>query len=99
MASEGSKLRSRNTAPVIIMIAISAPGSLLEILGVRMMIASEANATPTVGRSILSRLLKYTPHFEMKSPGRSRRPMPRKSFTCVDRIVRAIPAVNPTTMG
>ena len=58
-------------------------------------------ATPTaaVHRCAEERCWKYTAHLDRKSAGTSRKPSPKKSPTCVVKIVKAIPLVNPITMG
>ncbi len=81
------------------MIDISAPGSFLDMRGVAMMISREAMPTPSVTQSVCCRWLRYTPHLGRNSLGTSLSPSPRKSLICVEKMVSAMPAVKPTTMG
>ena len=99
ISSPGIMDLRKATPAVTITMASSAPGRRLEILGVKMIIARENRATQSVGMSIWSKFRRYTPHLPVKSPGRFFRPRPKKSLICVDRMVRAIPAVKPTTIG
>ena len=79
--------------------AISAPGSFFDTLGAKIIISSDTAAVARAGSDMLPRLLKYIPHLGMNWPGISRRPRPKKSLIWVEKMVRAIPAVNPTTIG
>ena len=95
----GNSSPSSQARAVTAIMAISAPGSFLEMRGVAMMMASDTSAVATVGREMALRLVRYMPHLGMKDAGISRRPSPRKSLTWVENMVSAIPAVKPTTTG
>ena len=80
--------------------AVSEPGSFFDTFGTMMIISSEMSATKRVGRCTPPKWLMYTPHLPMKSPGIfSVMVRPKKSGICVEKIVRAMPAVKPTTIG
>ncbi len=98
-ASHGHESLSRATMAVTIMMASSAPGSFLLTLGARVMIRSDTTPTARVGRSMLPRLDRYMPHLGMNSLGTPVSPRPKKSLIWVEKMVSAIPAVNPTTIG
>ena len=61
--------------------------------------SSEMMAVAEVAMSILPMLRRYIPHLGRNSLGMSRNPRPRKSLIWVEKIVNAMPAVNPTTIG
>ena len=81
------------------MMASSAPGSFLDMRGVSTITSSDTRPVTSVTGSMRPRLVSSIPHLGRNCPGRSRRPRPRKSLTWVVKMVRAIPAVKPTTMG
>ena len=84
---------------VTMMMDMSAPGRRRDISGVTTIIDRVTIPTARVIQSILPRLERYMAHFGKNSPGMFLRPNPRKSLICVEKMVRAIPAVNPTTIG
>ena len=95
----GISLLSSHAANVITIMETSAPGMRLEIFGINIIIRREITPTAVVCQSMAEKLRKYAPHLGMNAAGRSFRPRPRKSFIWVEKMVSAIPAVNPTTIG
>ncbi len=91
---------SAQTTAVTTTIAVSAPGSLCEILGVKMIRSIEPRPTRVVARLRVPKCEIYTSHLPRKSPGIfSLMVSPKKSGIWVEKMVRAIPAVKPTTIG
>ena len=68
-------------------------------IGHEAMSATLTIPTAALHGSMLPMLYMYAPHFSMKSAGTLSKCIPRRSFTCVVKIVMAIPLVNPTTIG
>ena len=88
-----------HAAAVTMMMASRAPGRRLEMRGVSVMMSSDTTEVHSAGSETLSKLVKYMPHLGMNWPGMSLSPSPKKSLICVEKIVTAIPAVKPTTIG
>ena len=80
-------------------IAMSEPGILRENFGVRKIITTLSIPTVAAHQFMVSKWRIYTPHLAKKSDGTLSIVNPKRSFICVEKMVRAIPAVNPTTMG
>ena len=84
---------------VITMIATREPGMTLVNRGVSWIKMILPTPIASVGRCTCPKELKRTPHFGINSFGSPVSPSPSRSFTCVVKIVTAIPAVKPRMIG
>ena len=84
---------------VITMMAMSEPGTTFVRRGVSWMMRILPKPMASVGRCTAPIEESRTPHFGMNSFGSPVSPKPKRSLTCVVKIVTAIPAVKPKMMG
>ena len=88
------------TASVTSTMAIREPGIRFDIFGVNIIMASDTIDTAAVIQLTEPILDMYTFHLPMKSAGAASVSVrPKKSGIWVEKIVSAIPAVKPTTIG
>ena len=84
---------------VITMMATREPGTTFVRRGVSWMRRMLPRPMASVGRWTEPSEERRTPHFGTNSFGRPVSPRPRRSLTCVVKMVTAIPAVKPKIIG
>ncbi len=87
------------TTAVARIMATNGAGTTREMRGQTASTISVPMATSVVGRLIERRFSPYAVHFSMKSAGTAPIFSPRKSLSWLEKMITAMPEVNPVMTG
>ena len=87
------------TSAVVAISATNAPGIRRFTRGHSMMMSNERSATPSAEVLTVPMFLPYAATFSKKFAGTAPMLRPRKSLTWLEKMMTAIPLVNPVTRG